>query len=391
MLSINLLYPMFNTSETRKEGKIQMSRLSSSTLSTNIKGVDAHLNRSFGLDLLRTSAILLVLISHYGHQNFDFLGFWGVELFFALSGFLIGQILWKSYSGANKWTGAQIFNFWSRRWWRTLPNYYLFFIIMLLTTLYNHNAIPSLPDLLKFIWFGQFLFSHNWGFYSISWSLCIEEWFYLLFPLVLFAVNKIIHNLKTSFITTLLIFFIVSIIIRKVLVSNEPSSYLRGITLARLDSIGYGVLVAFILSVYSIRAAIKNLFFFIGISLQLLTVVTLYFTSLDYIVHSQFFLVIVPLGFALMMPLMSTMMEPEKSFSVLTTSVKKISLWSYSIYLSHGPLMLLSYFLLSSYRDSFLGNFLSKTIAFFVCIGVSAVLFQYFELPLTKKRPAPIK
>ncbi|RYE13802.1 MAG: hypothetical protein EOP34_08005 [Rickettsiales bacterium] len=83
-------------------------------------------HRSFGLDLARAIAIGLVLMSHFGHNALDALGFWGVELFFALSGFLIGQILWRNFSQTDNWSGKQILNFWQRRWWRTLPNYYLF-------------------------------------------------------------------------------------------------------------------------------------------------------------------------------------------------------------------------------------------------------------------------
>lgn len=52
----------------------------------------AHYNRSFGLDLVQAFAICLVLVSHFA-KSLAIIGFWGVELFFGLSGFLIGQIL----------------------------------------------------------------------------------------------------------------------------------------------------------------------------------------------------------------------------------------------------------------------------------------------------------
>lgn len=71
----------------------------------NFLSVDLNQKRIFGLDLLRFLAIIMVLISH-GRlllkstlgSSIDFLslgGFWGVELFFVLSGFLIGGILIK--------------------------------------------------------------------------------------------------------------------------------------------------------------------------------------------------------------------------------------------------------------------------------------------------------
>ncbi len=86
--------------------------------------------RIFGLDLLRTIAILLVVLAHGNLIVMDKLPYFpdfsivdGVNLFFVLSGFLIGSIIIKSLEkyGINK---ASIIIFWKRRWFRTLPNYY---------------------------------------------------------------------------------------------------------------------------------------------------------------------------------------------------------------------------------------------------------------------------
>lgn len=92
--------------------------------------------RIFGLDAVRTFAILLVLMSHSRFLNHHFielyrignLGYLGVELFFVLSGFLIGQILITSFEKDSSL--KSLFDFWLKRWIRTLPNYYLFLIIL---------------------------------------------------------------------------------------------------------------------------------------------------------------------------------------------------------------------------------------------------------------------
>ena len=89
--------------------------------------------RVFGLDLLRAIAVLMVLSSHAlffvrplfpAIQALSLFGYLGVELFFVLSGFLVGGIAIRSF-GAQPGT-ADLFGFWVRRWFRTLPNYYLF-------------------------------------------------------------------------------------------------------------------------------------------------------------------------------------------------------------------------------------------------------------------------
>jgi peptidoglycan/LPS O-acetylase OafA/YrhL len=348
-------------------------------------------HRSFGLDLARTIAISLVLMSHFGHKALDALGFWGVELFFALSGFLIGQILWRNFSRTNDWTRAHIVNFWQRRWWRTLPNYYLFLSILLISGFINNEEVPSLGNLSKFFWFGQFLFNHNWGFYSVSWSLCIEEWFYLLFPLLLLITSTIIGNRKISFILSLIIIILGSIVIRNILINQNPIYYLRGITLARLDAIAYGVVVAFVTLSYEIKSNQRYFSLLIGISLQIFSISDAYIFGLAHTVASQLFLILVPLSFALMIPYLSILPTPNVKYHIATDSIEKVSLWSYSIYLSHGPLMWLVYFLFKEYRDNFYGNFLSKVIGLALTMVASAALYNFFEVPFTKMRPKELK
>src|SRR6476620_5473362 len=98
--------------------------------------------RNFGLDLFRCLAINMVLWSHVVNFYYDKLNpfiannimlaaHWGVQLFFVLSGFLIGGILLKEVT-QKKFNSKSLINFWKRRWLRTLPNYYLFLIIFII-------------------------------------------------------------------------------------------------------------------------------------------------------------------------------------------------------------------------------------------------------------------
>ncbi|MDP3311908.1 acyltransferase [Lutibacter sp.] len=84
-----------------------------------------QINRIFGLDLIRAVAILLVVMSHATLLLFPYsehaivilikiLGVIGVDLFFVLSGFLIGGILLKQID-QNKTRLSDLFRFWKRR------------------------------------------------------------------------------------------------------------------------------------------------------------------------------------------------------------------------------------------------------------------------------------
>ena len=348
------------------------------------------IHRSFGLDLARALAISFVILSHFGHVQLDALGFWGVELFFALSGFLIGHIIWRNFSAANNWSIQHLTNFWARRWWRTLPNYYLFFLLMLVFYHFNGDGLPSIGRLTDFLWFGQNLFSGTYGFYPVAWSLCIEEWFYLLFPIALFIFYKAGLKKTLAFSSTLILFFTASMVTRLVLLHVNGGGSLRTTTFARLDSIAAGVLIAFILSVANPGLIIKRCAFAVGLILVIVPLVLLkvQHTNMELLQQNPVLLIIVPFGFALMLPIFALLKAPAIAF--VSTIVEKLSLWSYSMYLCHLPIMWIVYYLMRNYRDNAVGNLLSKLVGLGVTILVSALLFRFFEVPFTRKRPAEL-
>src|ERR1700758_5319956 len=93
-------------------------------------------NRIYGLDIMRAVAACLVV---YEHGNFilerfsitlsSFKIIDGVDLFFVLSGFLIGGILLRGINAVEKINFSFVKTFLVRRWFRTLPNYFLFLLI----------------------------------------------------------------------------------------------------------------------------------------------------------------------------------------------------------------------------------------------------------------------
>lgn len=356
------------------------------------RSANPALHRSFGLDFVRTLAISLVLVAHFA-KKLEHFGFWGVELFFGLSGFLIGQILWRSYSGAGRWSFKHMLNFWSRRWWRTLPDYYLFLIIMLFFHHYNGDDLPSISLFLKHLFFLQDFLSRNGSFFGVAWSLCIEEWFYLLFPLILFFIGLTGARPKAAFIISLLLIFITSAVVREILIREHVGHSLRGITLARIDAIACGVAVAFWLSTEKVTLKKRWTAFFIGVVLFLLSFITVYFSGLSYneIKESRYLLVSVSLGFSLMLPLVSLLSTPKGIFKPFSRAVESMSLWSYSLYLSHIPVMFIVYKLMDSFRDNNLNNLISKIVGLVITIIISAFIFNVFEVPFTRKRPRELK
>ena len=155
------------------------------------------------LDGIRGCAILLVILCHYvGNSNHASLGFWphrflsvfavgwsGVDLFFVLSGFLIGGILLDARDAPHYFRA-----FYARRVIRILPIYYLWILLYGAIVAGGLWLLPGrtsfMPrDLLRIPL--QFLFLQNmtysltpfqWIWFSVTWSLAVEEQFYLVAP-----------------------------------------------------------------------------------------------------------------------------------------------------------------------------------------------------------------
>ena len=146
--------------------------------------------RNLGLDVVRATAILSVLIGHYAPPYLSMLGvhdparfsgpaaYLGVELFFVLSGFLIGRILFGI--AHTRPTPGALLVFLTRRWMRTLPLYLAWIALLWAFLPYDHQ---SLGEVLRYVTLTQNLDRpmpiNNW--FAVSWSLTVEEWFYLLF------------------------------------------------------------------------------------------------------------------------------------------------------------------------------------------------------------------
>lgn len=150
----------------------------------------------FGLDILRAIAILFVLFGHsFQHsvlplwiKHFGAFGSIGVEIFFILSGFLIGGIILKLLDKDKFHSYFDITDFWKRRWMRTLPMYIITLLAFLRFDYHGSHSLTYHPE------YWLFLQNFAWpipdDFFTLSWSLTIEEHFYLWFPIVFFIMIK---------------------------------------------------------------------------------------------------------------------------------------------------------------------------------------------------------
>jgi len=222
--------------------------------------IGQNTNRILGLDILRSVSILYVVYFHGNNiickyvadvHYFSPVLFDGVSAFFVLSGFLVGGIVIRSIESNRFNSFSDIRFFWLRRWFRTLPNYY--FIVLLLFFLHILFNTYWVEDFSwKYLVFLQNFKEPHPHFFPEAWSLCIEEWFYISFPIIYMLLSKaVLKNSKKSLIATILIFLIVPLVLRlsyytKVFDANYVDAHFRKVTLFRFDSIMYGVIGAFI-------------------------------------------------------------------------------------------------------------------------------------------------
>src|SRR5437870_7741574 len=147
--------------------------------------------RQAGLDLLRALAIVVVVIYHSALFGFklpervDRFGWIGVDLFFVLSGYLIGgQLLVPLAHGQQ----INLGRFFARRALRIIPAYFV--ILAVYAFLPSWREYPEMSPLWKFVVSVQNIGLHGGTAFSHAWSLAVEDQFYLLLPLILILVSR---------------------------------------------------------------------------------------------------------------------------------------------------------------------------------------------------------
>lgn len=207
------------------------------------------------LDGLRGFAMLLVLLAHYlgyvtliPHGTAGFVNGLiqtfsaGLDLFFLLSGFLVAGIL-MDHRDSPRYFRA----FFIRRAYRVLPPYYLWICSFLLArAMHLGSSLPALVNSRIPAW-SYFLFFQNYFFsakktlgpmwLNVTWSLSIEEQFYIFLPLLIWILPR-----------KWLAAVIGALVVAAPLLRAYVMSYPRAVFLPyRADSLGLGVLLAIVL------------------------------------------------------------------------------------------------------------------------------------------------
>jgi peptidoglycan/LPS O-acetylase OafA/YrhL len=201
------------------------------------------------LDGLRGVAVGLVVLFHYGSavQGSRLLlpivsrGWVGVDLFFVMSGFLIGGIVVANRDAVNFYSV-----FYLRRFLRIFPLYYFLLAVVAISVWLGWMPHPGHDKLVLYVVYLQNIavaLTHDYGltWLQVTWSLAVEEHFYLMLPIlvVLIPPRFLSHVLVAGVLVAIL-----CRIMGYAVPVHYPRDFARFFTICRIDDLFYGVLLA---------------------------------------------------------------------------------------------------------------------------------------------------
>ena len=354
------------------------------------------------LDGLRGLAVLLVLFVHYVHDcmhsrptigivqllhNLSGLCWTGVDLFFVLSGFLIGGILMDQCRSKNFFSV-----FYARRFFRIMPVYWLLCLPILI--LLACNPGPRQIPLWSYLCFQQnwFMAYHStFGkdtqlYLGPTWSLAIEEQFYLLFPLVVYIFRKDLSKLRNI----MLILLVTAPMVRTVLFASGWTKCCYLLLPCRMDALMVGALAAFLMRHHQ-GSLIEQKRPLLMIAVALLGATFLGFACFD--LTSAYSPIMATIGYTVvaifygMGLLLAVSTNEGKSVPLICSNILiQLGRISYATYLFHFAVMLI---LFSTIFHSIptVDSIPGALLAFFACwitLTMAAISWRFFESPILK-------
>lgn len=352
--------------------------------------------RAHGLDTLRALAISLVFMYHYmvfvSHKpTFGWasvVGWVGVDLFFVLSGYLIAnQLLAGTSDGRRLSLGA----FYARRALRTLPVFWLVLALYFLFPAELGGKTP--PPLWRFLSFTQNLGLQPGTAFSHAWSLCIEEQFYLVLPLLV-VISAAFGNRRGYAWSVLLGLLAVGIVARSLLwehYGRESGGHIDGYypniyyaTLCRFDEFLPGVAIAMLKHwhrpLWAWLMQRGRQLMLIG---SMATLGMLYLVYNYYAIDDGYGYFMTAYGYSLVAMAFAVLVLAALSphswlYRVQIPGAYALAIGSYSVYLSHKPVAFWVQKQLAPYALTPALTLLAVVLA---CAIAGWVLYRFVELP----------
>lgn len=366
--------------------------------------------RNIGIDVLRGLSILTVILLHlnihFGISDtflkvllpkklfslFFWSGFYGVVVFFTLSGYLITNSIIKKWGTLSK---IDLKTFYWQRFSRIIPLLIILLIVLSILHLGNvHGFVinPEQTSLGRAI-LSALTFHTNWleiqvGYlpanWDILWSISIEETFYLFFPVTCLFLKK-----EWQFAAILVLFLLVSPWARTQL--YEGNELADKNHLAYIDSIALGCMAAIISSKMTFAKWLNWIFPIIGWSMVVLIFVFKGFVYKSGITDLGLNVTILSVGVSFILLWMHQKHQLKKEKNRMIYSwLRHMGTYSYEIYLTHMFVIIL---MASIYREFELDEkWLVPFLLFSILISylLGKVIFNYFSEPvnswLRKKR-----
>lgn len=342
------------------------------------------LNYRKEIDGLRGIAVLGVIIYHveFFYKDIKFLsgGFLGVDIFFVISGYLITLLILKEFLSTNAFS---LKNFFFRRAKRILPALFLmifttiffawFYLIPKSFLEYSNSIISSIFFYSNyFFYFQDLLYSSEESLLKPllhTWSLAVEEQFYIIFPLIMILFFKYIKKNILIFFS----FFLISSFVVSLLITYNNSALGFYSNFSRLWEILFGSLLAvFEIKNKKFNFKYENFLPYFGIFLILIS----YLLFNKYTLHPSYLTLAPILGVFFIIHYIK---KDQNIYKILTFKpLSKIGLWSYSLYLWHYPI-----FAFARNRGKVLSDF-DKLELILLTFFLSLISYYFIEKPFRK-------
>ena len=336
------------------------------------------------LDGWRAVAIMMVILGHFMLKleqgsvihtilKLTAIGILGVKIFFVLSGFLITTLLIKEKI---KYGRLDLKNFFIRRALRIIPVLYLYIIVVFLV---NHFSSLNL-SLSNFV--GPLLYINNFNFLSgtwitgHTWSLAVEEQFYLIWPFIF-------RYIKNSLLICLIIILVIPFF--KIVQYTNPQieNYILAPFFVPASSIFSGALVSLLCfnpNAISKLIIIKN-FNFIAFIFAIIVIYSIYYLS----IKGLYGTLLLPLGNILTdfsicyMILFSILRKDHFIFRILNSKILiQIGVISYSLYIWQ------QLFIIPKGNYPVLEQYLYSPLNLLLVFVTGFLSYHFFEKPFLK-------